>query len=273
MEQQHQQDSAATPLTKPKDFGKSEYGCEHYKRRCNIRAPCCNQIFPCRHCHNDVTSNLSNPKDHHELVRQDVKHVVCLICNTEQQVAQVCSNCGVNMGEYFCDVCKFYDDTDKGQFHCEECGICRVGGRDNFFHCKKCGSCYSLSLRDNHLCVENSMKNFCPVCYEYLFDSIKGTTIMKCGHTMHTDCFHEMAEQNQYRCPICSKTVHEMSVYWRLLDEEIQATAMPEEYQNEVSILCNDCNNTSNVRYHILGHKCSHCNSYNTRRISTPDNQ
>ncbi|KAK7839572.1 e3 ubiquitin-protein ligase miel1 [Quercus suber] len=218
MEQQHQHDSA-TPLTKPKDFGKSEYGCEHYMRRCKIRAPCCNQIFPCRHCHNEVTSNLSNPKDHHELVRQDVKQVVCLICNTEQQVAQVCSNCGVNMGEYFCDVCKFYDDTDKGQFHCEECGICRVGGRDNFFHCKKCGSCYSVSLRDNHLCVENSMKNFCPVCYE------------------------------------------------------IQATAMPEEYQYEVSILCNDCNNTSNVRYHILGHKCSHCNSYNTRRISTPDNQ
>ncbi|KAK9984032.1 hypothetical protein SO802_033557 [Lithocarpus litseifolius] len=207
--------------------------CEHYKRRCKIRAPCCNQIFPCRHCHNEVTSNLSNPKDHHELVRQDVKQVVCLICNTEQQVAQVCSNCGVNMGDYFCGVCKFYDDTDKGQFHCEECGICRVGGRDKFFHCKKCGSCYSVSLRDNHLCVENSMKNFCPVCYEYLFDSIKGTTIMKCGHTMHMDCFHEMAEQNQYRCPICSKTVREMSVYWRLLDEEIQATAMPEEYQNE----------------------------------------
>uniref|UniRef100_A0A2N9EC59 CHY-type domain-containing protein n=1 Tax=Fagus sylvatica TaxID=28930 RepID=A0A2N9EC59_FAGSY len=143
-----QQDSAAT---KPKDFGKSEHGCDHYRRRCKIRAPCCNQIFPCRHCHNEATSNLSNPKDRHELVRQDVKHVVCLICNTEQQVwlcglelwmvAQVCSNCGVNMGEYYCDVCKFYDDdTSKGQFHCEECGICRVGGRDNFFHCKKCGT-------------------------------------------------------------------------------------------------------------------------------------
>lgn len=26
------------------------------------------------------------------------------------QVAQVCTNCGVNMGEYFCDICKFYDD-------------------------------------------------------------------------------------------------------------------------------------------------------------------
>ena len=26
------------------------------------------------------------------------------------QVSQACISCGVNMGEYFCDVCKFYDD-------------------------------------------------------------------------------------------------------------------------------------------------------------------
>lgn len=115
------------------------------------------------------------------------------------QVARVCINCGVNMGEYFCEICKFYDDDviwssiqrfwlktfdsrsnlmlnrhsclvqiDKGQFHCDDCGICRfveehdysnllhkimffssdvwlfsrvfrIGGRENFFHCKKCG--------------------------------------------------------------------------------------------------------------------------------------
>lgn len=28
------------------------------------------------------------------------------------------------------------------------------------------GSCYSLGLRDNHPCIEDSMKNYCPVCYE-----------------------------------------------------------------------------------------------------------
>lgn len=26
------------------------------------------------------------------------------------QVGRVCTNCGVNMGEYFCEICKFYDD-------------------------------------------------------------------------------------------------------------------------------------------------------------------
>jgi len=28
--------------------------CQHYRRRCRIRAPCCNEIFDCRHCHNDA---------------------------------------------------------------------------------------------------------------------------------------------------------------------------------------------------------------------------
>lgn len=34
------------------------YRCNHYRRRCRIRAPCCNEIYPCRHCHNDATVNM-----------------------------------------------------------------------------------------------------------------------------------------------------------------------------------------------------------------------
>ncbi|CAL9192052.1 unnamed protein product [Musa hybrid cultivar] len=247
-------------------FGKMEFGCKHYRRRCKIRAPCCNEIFYCRHCHNESTS------DRHELCRQDVQKVICLICNTEQPVAQVCSNCGVSMGDYFCNVCKFYDDDlEKGQYHCNDCGICRVGGSENFFHCKKCGSCYSTELRDKHFCVENSMRHNCPICYEYLFDSLKETSVLKCGHTIHFECFDEMLKHAQrYSCPVCSKSVCDMSKYWRKLDEEIAATIMPEDYRYKVWILCNDCNNVSEVFFHIVGHKCSHCLSYNTRTIANP---
>ncbi|CAH1415079.1 unnamed protein product [Lactuca virosa] len=254
------------------DYGKMGYGCKHYRRRCMIRAPCCNEIFGCRHCHNEATNMLNSPSDRHDLVRYDVKHVICSVCDTEQPVARVCTNCGVNMGEYFCEICKFYDDdTDKGQFHCNECGICRVGGREKYFHCKKCGSCYSLSLLNNHSCVENSMRHHCPICYEYLFDSLKDTTVMKCGHTMHSECCNEMIKRNKYSCPICSKSVMDMSMMWRRLDEEIEATVMPEDYrQKKVWILCNDCNDTSEVLFHIMGQKCLHCNSYNTRTISPP---
>uniref|UniRef100_A0A7I4AW26 CHY-type domain-containing protein n=1 Tax=Physcomitrium patens TaxID=3218 RepID=A0A7I4AW26_PHYPA len=34
--------------------GAEHHGCAHYKRGCKIRAPCCNEVFDCRHCHNDA---------------------------------------------------------------------------------------------------------------------------------------------------------------------------------------------------------------------------
>lgn len=253
-------------------FGKMGFGCKHYKRRCQIRAPCCNEVFDCRHCHNESTSTLRNIYDRHDLVRQDVKQVICSVCDTEQPAAQVCSNCGVNMGEYFCSICIFYDDdTEKQQFHCDDCGICRVGGRENFFHCKKCGSCYAVGLRNNHRCVENSMRHHCPICYEYLFDSLKDTNVMKCGHTMHVECYNEMIKRDKFCCPICSRSVIDMSKTWQRLDEEIEATAMPSDYRDKkVWILCNDCNDTTEVHFHIIGQKCGHCRSYNTRAIAPP---
>ncbi|GMH31014.1 hypothetical protein Nepgr_032857 [Nepenthes gracilis] len=257
---------------KREDFGKLQFGCEHYRRRCKIRAPCCGRIFTCRHCHNEATTSSSNPKERHELVRHDVMQVICAVCDVEQPVAKVCSSCGVNMGEYFCQVCKFYDDEiKKKQFHCDECGICRVGGRENFFHCPKCGSCYSVRLCGNHSCVEDSMKNHCPICYEYLFESLKGTEVLTCGHTIHVECYREMRNKNLYRCPICFKSTLDMSRTWERLDEEIEATAMPEEYRYEVLIMCSDCNRSSRVFFHIFGHKCLHCNSYNTQVRSRAD--
>eukprot|EP00268_Persea_americana_P040842 TRINITY_DN4062_c0_g2_i2.p1 TRINITY_DN4062_c0_g2~~TRINITY_DN4062_c0_g2_i2.p1 ORF type:complete len:263 (+),score=12.57 TRINITY_DN4062_c0_g2_i2:83-871(+) len=219
-----------------------------------------------------IKSMLKNPSDPHELCRYDVQQVICSVCDTEQPVARICSNCGVNMGEYFCEICKFYDDdTDKGHFHCRDCGICRVGGRDRFFHCQKCGSCYSVDLLGNHSCVENSMRHHCPICYEYLFDSLKDTSVLKCGHTMHWECLIEMTNHDQFQCPICSKSVMDMTKYWKKIDEEVQATLMPEDYRcKKVWILCNDCNDTTEVFFHVIGQKCSHCNSYNTRTIAPP---
>uniref|UniRef100_A0A0R0GZE7 RING-type domain-containing protein n=1 Tax=Glycine max TaxID=3847 RepID=A0A0R0GZE7_SOYBN len=146
-----------------------------------------------------------------------------------------------------------------------------LGGRENYSHCSKCGCCYSNTLRDNHLCVENSMRHHCPICYEYLFDSLKDIAVMKCGHTMHSECYLEMLKRDKYCCPICSKSVMDMSRAWKRIDEEIEATVMPDDYRyRKVWILCNDCNDTTEVYFHILGQKCGHCSSYNTRAIAPP---
>ncbi|GLJ40798.1 hypothetical protein SUGI_0843910 [Cryptomeria japonica] len=252
--------------------GRMEYGCTHYRRRCRIRAPCCNEVYQCRHCHNEAMSRLSNPKERHELPRNKIERVICSLCDTEQSVKQECENCGVNMGEYYCAVCKFFDDdVSKEQYHCDDCGICRVGGRDKFFHCNKCGCCYSVGLQKAHSCVENSMHHNCPVCFEYLFDSLKDITVLQCGHTMHMECLSEMKMHSQYSCPMCSKSVCDMSRIWERLDLEVAATPMPLEYQDKtVWILCNDCGKTSEVHFHIVAQKCLICKSYNTRQIREP---
>ena len=66
--------------------------------------------------------------------------------------------------------------------------VCRIGGRDNYFHCDTCGSCYSLALKGNHQCVERAMHQNCPICFEFLFESVDPTTVLRCGHTIHTQC-------------------------------------------------------------------------------------
>ncbi|GIL64065.1 hypothetical protein Vafri_18041 [Volvox africanus] len=259
-------------LTDPANRGIKQYGCEHYRRRAMIVAPCCDLPFWCRHCHNAACNdNEVDPKKRHVLDRKAVREVVCGLCNLRQQKASSCSNCGVAFGRYTCLLCSFFDDDlSKECFHCKDCGICRVGGRQNFFHCRTCNCCYALTLRDQHVCIENSMHANCPVCCEFLFDSIKPINIMHCGHTIHQECLRSLAEHSTYTCPVCMKsimTASAMERVWEGLDQAVQATPMPTEYANlKVGILCNDCSARSSVNFHVLGHKCKECGSYNTRR-------
>lgn len=51
--------------------------------------------------------------------------------------------------QYTCLVCNLFDDEDKDQYHCDGCGICRIGGRTNFFHCEVCNMCLPLQLKTN----------------------------------------------------------------------------------------------------------------------------
>ncbi|XP_039815305.1 formin-like protein 6 [Panicum virgatum] len=46
-------DAACDGEVDRRNVGKMEHGCEHYWRRCKIVA--CNQVLPCRHCHNEAT--------------------------------------------------------------------------------------------------------------------------------------------------------------------------------------------------------------------------
>jgi RING finger and CHY zinc finger domain-containing protein 1 len=108
------------------DTGPSPLGCQHYLRGAKLVAPCCGGIFWCRLCHDAVTDEGEpDPKKQHKINRFAITECVCGACGLRQEVQQVCSGCGLVMGAYFCKICKFWENKDRKQFHCNECGICR----------------------------------------------------------------------------------------------------------------------------------------------------
>ncbi|XP_060043858.1 RING finger and CHY zinc finger domain-containing protein 1 isoform X3 [Erinaceus europaeus] len=140
----------------------------------------------------------------------------------------------------------------------------QIGPKEDFFHCLKCNLCLALSLQGKHKCIENVSRQNCPICLEDIHTSRVVAHVLPCGHLLHRTCYEEMLKEG-YRCPLCMHSALDMTRYWRQLDDEVAQTPMPSEYQNmTVDILCNDCNGRSTVQFHILGMKCTLCDSYNT---------
>jgi len=69
------------------------------------------------------------------------------------------------------------------------------------------------------------MRQNCPVCFEYLFDSVRPTAVLPCGHTIHSDCLKEMERNRQLACPICMKSYADLAPVWRRMDEEARPGA------------------------------------------------
>lgn len=101
-------------------------GCQHYIRGCQVKCNKCGQFYPCRLCHDDEVFD-------HKFPRYETKEVKCNYCGKEQPLAQYCCQCGVCFGCYYCEKCKLLCDMGpeaKPNFHCEKCGICLVGIKD-----------------------------------------------------------------------------------------------------------------------------------------------
>lgn len=106
-------------------------GCKHYRRNVKMQCATCEKWYTCRLCHDAV--------EDHVLPRRETKHMLCMFCGHAQKASDTCTNCSRSAAHYYCNVCKLWnDDVEKNIYHCDDCGICRVGrglGKD-FFHCK-----------------------------------------------------------------------------------------------------------------------------------------
>ncbi|CAL9068793.1 zinc finger protein BRUTUS-like [Musa acuminata AAA Group] len=245
-----------------RDPEKQIFGCEHYKRNCKLLAACCNKLFTCRFCHDKVSD--------HSMDRKATTEMMCMRCLKVQPVGTCCKtpSCdGFLMAKYYCNICKFFDD-ERSVYHCPFCNLCRVGkglGTD-FFHCMTCNCCLGMKLKE-HECREKGLETNCPICCDFLFTSSAAVRALPCGHFMHSACFQAYT-CSHYTCPICSKSLGDMAVYFGMLDALLAAEQLPEEYRDRCQdILCNDCGKKGKSRFHWLYHKCNSCGSYNTRVI------
>lgn len=106
-------------------------GCSHYKRNVKLQCFDCKKWYTCRFCHDEVET--------HHLNRPKTENMLCMLCSHAQPAAQYCQRCGETAAQYYCATCKLWDnDASKSIYHCNDCGICRIGkgiGKD-FFHCK-----------------------------------------------------------------------------------------------------------------------------------------
>lgn len=171
----------------------------------SFQTPCCNKFYKCRYCHDE--------NENHHFDRKTLNELICTECNTRQKVQEKCEFCGTQFGkvsviydflfskthsiffvfQYTCLKCNLFDDTDKKQYHCDECGICRIGGRQNFFHCAVCNMCLPIQLKiDGHRCVENISRSNCPVCLGAIHTSRIPCHIPDCGHLLHKMCFDQL---------------------------------------------------------------------------------
>lgn len=198
--------------------------------------------------------------------------MLCMRCLKIQPVGQTCTTAtcdGFHMAKYFCNICKLFDD-ERTIYHCPFCNLCRVGkglGID-FFHCMRCNFCLGKKLFE-HKCREKSLETNCPICCDFLFTSTEPLRALKCGHFMHSACFQAYT-CSHYTCPLCSKSMGDMTVYFGMLDALLAAEELPEEYRDrDQDILCNDCDKKGKARFHWLYHRCSLCGSYNTRVIKS----
>lgn len=263
----HPVESVAHPLSAyTHEANGAILGCEHYPRACKVVAPCCNKLFVCRFCHDEVT-------DDHKIDRYAIEQVVCMRCWTLQPFGETCIHCSRSFGRWNCAFCKFVDDTPNKQiFHCAECRMCRVGSSkpEDFTHCKTCEACVPIE----HMCIPGRAKTNCPICFDDLFASIRPGSALYCGHILHLDCQQKYFEAGHERCPLCLKSVFSPEVadqYWNEVREWVEAQPMPPEFAHtEIDILCNDCCRTNRVKFNFYGIQCpeQQCNSFNTNQLN-----
>ena len=95
--------------------------------------------------------------------------------------------------------------------------------------------------------------------------------IPPCNHLIHKTCFDDMVSNGHYACPTCGVSMMNMADVWKIYDQEIAETPMPEEYSDLLtSITCKDCSKQSLTPFHVLG-EYKYYDHYHMLSFSVPN--
>lgn len=240
--------------------------CEHYKNNVQVFAICCNQYYDCHLCHNE--------QNDHKMQRKKIYKVKCINCKCENPPINNCIDCNIQFGKNNCNICNIWCDNYESIYHCDGCGHCRKGKREDFFHCNTCDMCFSMSNKKRHICKNYDLDDNCPICLNSLYNCKDDTVLLDCTHLIHSKCLNELIEKTDKNkcipsCTMCKKSVVETDKYERRFDKYILDNPVHTYYDNwKTEILCNDCSGKTTTKYHTNFHKCIKCKSYNTIKLN-----
>ena len=194
--------------------------CSHYpnKKCSDFYFNCCEKFYECVRCHNE---NENHPFQ--------LKNIKCIECSCFQDIGTHCNHCNIQFSKSFCKLCGLFSDQEH-LYHCNDCGICRVGKKEELIHCKNCNIC---GFKDNHECFLLGKINDdyqCSFCHENLYTSMIPLQKLNCSHFAHTDCVQKSIQNNSIKCGLCRKTFlndEQAKNMWSMIDLEKAHTYMP----------------------------------------------
>lgn len=100
------------------------------------------------------------------------------------------------------------------------------------FHCGNCDLCFPIEQRSSHesrqACTRKSTRDeSCPFCLECLHNSQKTVSVNKCGHPAHFVCTDAAVSAGHFGCPLCRKSIVNMTHQWAQLRAIISCTPLP----------------------------------------------
>ncbi len=263
-------------------------GCPHYERSAQLKCPACNMYATCRVCHDEAAEGT----DGHKLDRFAVVAVGCMACGAETSPGRDCGRVApdspaLSAPRVACTQRTPTFSTATGaasvaagsaktsrtatpvacagrppswrrrgragpRHECAHAHTWRLGGRAAFW------------ASPAHHCLGPGKT--CAVCCEEMPQSRSGVVQLPlCDHMMHEACRAECLRAGHTRCPLCRKSICDLSALWVSYDSAVAAAG---DYVAAVpgtqSVACLDCGAVQTTPIHPRHLKCETCASYNT---------